>query len=346
VTPIHPYGNEADNVRRWDGAARGHYEVWYLTCNHVASNTGYWIRYTLESPIDGHGEPYAQLWFAHFDANDSSRTFAINRKFPIETMTATTSPFELAIGDCFIRHDSMRGALAGDGHEASWNLEWSPGPTHRHLPDVMYRRGGLGETTVLSPSLNMALNGTISVDGRNFELAGDPGAQTHLWGKKHAHSWAWGHCNAFEGNRDAALECLTVRLERGGQALPPLTIFTLYVDGEVHRFNQFRHTLLTRSEYGTAHYRFRGRNFSTRIEGEFSCRNEDMVVAPYVDPDGAPSWCSNTEVADLRVTVYGRSGLGRWREKARLVAPKRGHFEVGARQRDPAIVKDHVIIDV
>lgn len=341
------YANEADNARRWDGAARGHYEVWYLTANHVASNTGYWIRYALESPDAGCGEMYAQLWFAHFDANDSSRTFAINRKFPIETMVASASPFEVAIGDSLIRHDSMRGRLAGDGHEASWNLEWSPGATtHRQLPDVMYRRGGLGETTVLSPSINTTINGTIVVDGRTLQLAGDPGGQTHLWGRKHAHSWAWGHCNAFDDHPDAALECLTVRLQRGGQTLPPLTVFALYAGGEVHRFTQFRHTLLTRGEYGTAHYRFRGRNLSTRIEGEFSCRNEDMVVAPYIDPDGAPSWCSNTEVADLRVTVYERSGLGRWRETARLIAPGRGHFEVGSRQRDPAIVKDHVTIDV
>ena len=341
------YANEADNVRRWDGAAPGHYEVWYLTCNHVASNTGFWIRYTLESPLPGHGEPYAQLWFAHFDGNDSSRTFAINRKFPIETMLACAAPFEIAIGDSVVRHDAMRGHLAGDGHEASWDLEWSPGEhAHRHLPDVMYRRGGLGETTVLSPSVNTSISGAISVDGRTLDFAADPGAQTHLWGTKHAHSWAWGHCNGFQGQREAAFEALTVRLERGGRVLPPLTIFTLYVDGNVHRFNQFRHTLLTRSDYGTASYRFRGRNLTTRIEGEFSCRPEDMVVAPYVDPDGAPSWCANTEVADLRVTVYERSGLGRWRESIRLIAPKRGHFEVGGRERDPAIVKDHVTIEV
>ena len=71
-----PALSEADNVRVWDGHKRGHYEVWYVTFNHRESNTGYWIRYALESPEAGRGDPYAQLWFAHFDARDPERTFA------------------------------------------------------------------------------------------------------------------------------------------------------------------------------------------------------------------------------------------------------------------------------
>lgn len=335
----------ADNVRRWDGATPGHYEVWYLTCNHVASQTGYWIRYTMEAPLDGVGEPYAQLWFAQFDAKDPRRTFGINRKFPIAAMTATADPFGVAIAGNQLGHDRMRGAIAGDGHDARWDLQWIPAArTHHHLPDVMYARGGLGETTVLSPNLDVRLTGTITVDGRTLRLDGDPGGQTHVWGRKHAHAWAWGHCNAFDDHPDAAFEALTVRLRRRGVTLPPLTILTLYLGGETLAFNQFRHTAMNRGELGTGYYRFSAWKPTVRIEGEFSARPDDMVVAPYVDPDGAPSYCSNTEIGDLRITVWRRAGT-RWREAARLVAPRRGHFEVGGRERDPAVVKDHVTIE-
>ena len=117
------------------------------------------------------------------------------------------------------------------------------------------------------------------------------------------------------------------------------------LDGEVYRWKEFQHTLLTKAEMGTAHYQFRARRGRVRIEGEYSCRPEDMVVAPYEDPDGEASYCSNTEVADLRVTVWKREGLfGRWREHARLVAPGAGHFEIGSRTRDPSIEKDHVTV--
>lgn len=339
--------NQADNVRRWDGAKRGHYEVWYLTFNHLPSQTGYWIRYTLESPLSGHGEPYAQLWFARFDGANPDRTFGINRKVPVSTMVAEASPFSVAISGSRLTHQSAAGAIEGNGHQASWDLAWDPAPeTHRQLPGVMYRRGGLGDTTVLTPNLDVALRGTITVDGETLDLARAPGGQTHLWGRKHAHSWAWGHCNAFRDQPGAALETLTVRLERRGYVLPPLTVLCLYLDGRALRFNDYRNVPFTRGEFGTAFYRFTARGSRVRIEGEYSCRPEDMVVAHYHDPDGEPSFCANTEVADLRVTVFERSSrLSGWRERVRLLAPRSGHFEVATRQRDPAVVKDHVTVE-
>ncbi len=336
----------ADNLRRWDGTSRGHYEVWYVTFNHVASQTGYWIRYTLEAPLDGVGEPYAQLWFAQFDAKDPSRTFGINRKFPIASMTASGpgEPFAVAIAGNQLGHDRARGSLAVDGHDVRWDLRWTPASrTHRHLPDVMYARGGLGETTVLSPNLDIALVGTMVVDGRTLTLDGAPGGQTHVWGRKHANAWAWGHCNAFDDHPGAAFEALTVKLKRRGVTLPPLTVLGLYLDGEALAFNQFRHTAMNRGEFGTGYYRFRAWSPTVRLEGEFAARPDDMLVAHYHDPDGAASYCSNTEIGDLRITVFRRAGT-RWREAARLVAPRRGHFEVGARQRDPAVVRDHVTL--
>jgi hypothetical protein len=345
-TPARPATNTAtapDNVRRWDGAAKKHYEVWYLTANHRASQTGFWIRYTMESPIDG--EPYAQLWFAQFDARDPTRTFGINRKFPIASMTASADPFGVAIGGNQIVHDRIRGALAGDGHDARWDLRWVPSAkTHRHLPDVLYARGGISETCVLSPNLDVALVGSITVDGRTLQFDGEPGGQTHVWGRKHAHAWAWGHCNAFDDHPGAAFEGLCVRLKRGRVTLPPMTVVSLYLDGEPLLFNQFHHTPMNRGQFGSGFWRFQAWRPTVRIEGEFSARPEDMVVAHYEDPDGQPSFCSNTEIGDLRITVFRRAGTG-WKEQAKLFAPRRGHFEVGARERDPAVVKDHVLVE-
>jgi hypothetical protein len=334
----------ADNVRRWDGVTRGHYEVWYVTFHHAATQTGYWIRYTLEAPLDGVGEPYGQLWFARFDPRDPARTFGINRKFPIASMTAEASPFAVNLGGNLLRHDRARGALAGDGHDVRWDLSWQPAQTtHRHLPDVMYLRGGLGETTVLSPSLDAPVSGTLTVDGETITLAGERLGQTHLWGKKHAYAWAWGHCNAFDDRPGAAFEALTVRLRRRGVTFPPLTVLALYLDGEMLAFNQFRHTPLNRGEMGSGYYRFRAIGPAARLEGEFSARPDNMVLAPYVDPDGEPSYCANTCAGDLRITVFRRSG-GRYREAARLVAPRRGHFEVASRMRDPAVTHEHVTV--
>jgi hypothetical protein len=344
---------EADNVRRWDGQRRGHYEVWYLTLNDPGSRDGYWIRYTLEAPLDGHGEPYAQLWFARFDSSgvaDGARTFGINRKFPIASMVATGGapgePFSVSIGGNKLAHDCAKGALSGDGHSAEWDLRWTAAPKTLHqFPTFLYRGGGLAQTTVLSPNVDVVINGTITVDGKRFDLRDARGGQTHLWGKKHAYEWAWGHCNAFDDAPRAAFEVLSVRLMRRGFKLPPMTIATLWLDGEEIALNRIEQALLAPSyEHGTGRFRFVARSFTERLEGEFSCRPEDLVRASYTDPDGEPSYCHNSCIGDLRLTL-SRRVRGRWKETARLVAPRRGHFEVAGRTRDAAVTAEHVTVE-
>ena len=337
--------SEPDNVCRWDGHTPGHYEVWYLTLNQRASGTGTWIRYALEAPLAG--DARAELWFAHFDPRRPDRTFGIHRAFPIAETAAEASPFGVSLAGALLRHDRASGDLAGAGHRAAWNLSWSPAPrTHRHLPPLFYRtfgrRGSLGDSTVLSPNVDVAMQGWIEVDGTRLDLDGEPGGQTHLWGRKHAHAWAWGRATAFDGHPGAAIETLTARLERRGRVTPPLTALVLYLDGEELRFNGLRNIPFNRGHHGTGFYRFTAATASARVEGEFSCRPEDMLMAEYEDPDGEPTFCANTEVADLRVSVYRKSGpLGRWREAALLVAPRTAHFEVASRDRDPAIGKLH-----
>lgn len=333
---------EADNAMVWRPGQAGHYEVWYLTMNHRASRTGYWIRYTLEAPT--HGDAYAQLWFAFFSKDDPTKNFAINRRVPIASLVAQAAPFQVTIGDAVLRHDAMKGALSGDGHRVSWDLTWLPAArTHRHLPDLIYSTS-FADTRVLSPNLDVPVRGTIEVDGATYTMDGEPGGQTHVWGRKHAHEWAWGHCNAFEGRRGAALETLTARLKRRGVVLPALTVLTLYIDGERLGFTDFTDTLLGRGRFGTGTYTFAAQGAFARVEGEFTCRPEDMILTEYADPDGEAAWCANTETADLRVRVWRRAFLGRWREDHVLHAAGTGHFEVAKRSPDPAIITRHVVV--
>lgn len=344
VRPPRFTGTEADNAPIWDGQKRKHYEVWYLTLNHRASRTGFWIRYILEAPVAGRGEPYAEVWFAFFDAADPQRNFGLHQRYPLSAFRAQATPFAVGIGPHRLGHDAATGALAGNGHEARWNLSWLPAQhTYRQLPDLIYKTT-FADTRVLTPNLDVPFRGTITVDGRDYVCDGEPGGQTHLWGRKHAAAWAWGHCNAFEGRRGAALETLSARLERRGVLLPPLTVVGLELDGERLAWNGVRHLPLGRGRWSTARYAFQAASPEARIEGEYTCRPEDMILAEYADPDGDPCFCANTEVADLRVRVWRRSLLGRFKEAARLSAPQTGHFEIAARQPDAAITRKHVLL--
>ena len=82
---------------------------------------------------------------------------------------------------------------------------------------------------------------------------------------------------------------------------------------------------------------------TVKVEGELTCRPDQMVLAPYLDPDGTEVFCANTEIGDARVTVYRRAGLS-WREHRTLEASRRAHFELGGRVRDPAVTREHRLV--
>ena len=332
--------SEADNARHWPADARGVYEVWYTTWNHPQTDQGFWLRYITEHPVDG--PPRGELWFARFDPKRPDKTFGVHKRFP--EIVSSASPFRLAIGGAELAHDHAIGAVEGDGHAIRWDLRWAPAPTTlRLLPDIMYARGGLGETTVLSPNPRVQLSGTLVVDGEELAFDRAIAGQTHLWGKKHAFSWTWGRCAEFTDAPDALLELLCVRLARRGMLLPPMTLVVLDLEGEQYRFNQFRHVVKNRGSWRCGRTAFEAWSPTVRLEGELTCAPEDMVQAPYLDPDGTELWCCNTEIGDARVTVYKRAGLG-WKEFRRLEGRRRAHFEIGGRTRDPEVTRSHVLV--
>jgi hypothetical protein len=121
-------------------------------------------------------------------------------------------------------------------------------------------------------------------------------------------------------------------------------VCTLRLAGEELAFTRIDQALRApRAELATGRLRFAAGDLTTRVEGEFSCRPEDLVRTHYLDPDGEDSYCHNSCVGDLRVTVFRRVRT-RWREDLRLVAPRRGHFEIAGRAPDPAVTKDHVTV--
>jgi hypothetical protein len=334
---------EAFNHRHWDDARRGVYEVWYLTWNHPGTDQGFWLRYITEAPL--HGEPRAELWFARFDPARPDKTFGIHRPFGAGELTSQTAPFSLSIAGSRLGHDHAFGELSGDGHDIRWDLRWEPASREmRLLPDLAYVRGGIGETTVLSPNPRVPLSGTLLVDGEELAFDRAVMGQTHLWGRKHAYAWTWGRCAEFAGAPDAVLEIFGGRLRRRGVTLPPLTLVTLDLDGEQLRFNQFRHIARNRSTWQGSRVTFQAWSPLVRVEGELSCTPDQMVSAPYFDPDGTALYCANTEIGDARVVVYKRAGLT-WREHRRLEGRRRAHFELGGRVRDPAVVREHVHVD-
>jgi hypothetical protein len=326
---------DRDNRMVWDRRKRGHYEVWYLTLTDRPTGAAFWIRYTLESPQAGQGEPYAQLWFTSFAPDGGGGEEARHLQFPIDALSSEAAPFSVSIGEARLTHGSARGAI--EGH-ASWELEWEPAPeTHRHLPALAYAIP-ITSTTLLTPNPGVRFRGRIQVAGRSFELGDATGCQTHLWGRKHAESWAWVSCTTWDGGEQAHFEGITALVKRGGRTLPPMAVVGLTLDGRRHQVNSFRRALKTRSDWELGRWAFEAEGASARVEGEITHPVDALVLAEYHDPDGEPSFCHNSELATLRLRTELRDGrFSAWREGPLLTATGTAHAEWGARAANPSV---------
>jgi hypothetical protein len=332
------------NLRHWDDITRGVYEVWYLTFNHPGTGQGFWLRFVTEAPTESsdHG-PHAEIWCARFDRKNPAKTFGFHRRFPWATLQSQRDPFSISIDGNVLAHDHSHAKVSGDGHTIEWDLRWDAAPRELRLyPDLAYT-ANIGPTTAFTPNPRVPMTGTITVDGERLEFDRVAAGQTHLYGKKHAFAWTWAHCAELTGAPGALLEFLSARIQRYGRTLPPLTMAVLDLDGERHELNQFRHIAMNRASWKTGQVKFLARSATVKVEGELLCRPEEMITAPYVDPDGTRVFCANTEIGDVRMTVFKRKGLG-WREHRRLESIGRAHFEVGGRERDPAVAREHVTV--
>ncbi len=355
-TPLQTLVAQDCNRMAWRGQT-GHYEVWFLTLAHRESKTGFWIRYTLESPEAGHGPPYAELWFCRSDGKTPAKTFGIHRRCDIANLHSQQRPFVVRISGSELGHSHASGSLSGDGHNIRWDLHWD-GQSRPHLllPRALYSNPmGIAETIVLSPNHSIAVSGTIEIDGERYELHQTPGGQSHLWGKKHAYGWAWARCNAFDREDEkptqkpqAVFESLTVRLRRGPVVLP-LTMMSMYpdgFDGKEVAFKEWTDLPLTRAEYRTGSYVLSAEGPRTGLEVQFSCSADDMLRTEYVDPDGTPAFNHYAGAASCTMLLKRRLCPGAaWRIERTFRSEQGAQFEWAGRAGDSLVRKRHVLVN-
>lgn len=165
----------------------------------------------------------------------------------------------------------------------------------------------------------MPISGTVELDGDSIRYDGEPGCQSHRWGRRHARSWAWAHCSAWDGGEDAVFEGLGASPLPG---LPPLTFLYLRYGGEDLVFRR------ARGRFEFPSWTFSAANDRWRISGAAGLRPEAAVQVRYADPDGGGRHCVNSEIADVAMELYERSDRT-WRHAATLTSAGAAHFELG-----------------
>jgi hypothetical protein len=328
--------NLLDNAPRWDGTAAGHYEVWFLTLNHKATQRGFWLRYTIEAPETALSQqPSFEVWAGYFERKRPEANFVIHQPTSLSTLGVDReSGLVLKLDRAALYSEGSTGDIEAQGHQVSWDLSFVPNEeTYHHISPAMIRLAK-PSSFVLSPNLDTRFNGAITVDGREIVLKDEPGCQSHLWGRKHVDDWVWVHSNAFEKHPGTVFEGLAARPRRAGRTLPPVYSLMLNHRGEEHRFVRLRFAEQWQRRLGMGIWSFTASSRRLHIDGVAQCRLRDMLQVEYVDPDGEPLYCINSEVANLKIRLFRRVHGVRWRHVETISAIGTSHLEHASRQVD------------
>jgi hypothetical protein len=330
-----------ENRMRWDRRSTGFMEVWYATMNHRPSGSGIWLRYTLTSPDANVGAPYCELWGFVFGGKDVE-SFAGKERFSIDRLGSTNGRDDGAlvrIADAWLSENHLEGELSRDGRTLSWSIDFEPADRcYQHLPARIRKRAEKRVSTVCSPNLSVPFTGAVKVGDELLEIDGELGCQSHRWGSSHSHSWTWGHCSDFREDGDCVFEGVAARASLGPVPVPTSTFLYLRYDGVDIELNDLKTALRAKSTYEMPMWVFSAQNEQWKIAGAARATPERTLQVRYEDPDGSERYCANSEVADLALEVYKRSGRT-WISAGSLTAMQTAHLEFGRREAwsDPPV---------
>jgi hypothetical protein len=226
--------------------------------------------------------------------------------------------------------------MSGGVGDVRWSLRWAPGRAYEHVHPLL-RSDKLAKTMLVLAHADLAIDGTISFGGRLLELSGARGGQAHLWGSKHASSWAWVHCNDFrtlagEAVSDTFVDGVSVLAARGGRELGPSTPVVARVGGDDFHSTSPLRVFINRSTFALTGWRFEAVDGARKLIGEVDAERDQLAGVTYHDPDGELAYCYNSETASMRLHLYERARrVGGWAHRMTLLAPGRTHFEYAQR---------------
>lgn len=302
------------NALRWTAAVRGYYEVYYLTFNDLASETGCWIRYVVQAPEQPADSPGLELWFTFFDRGSPERSLGRFEHRPFATLESQATPFCLGFGGgpvdgrrfepAELRNGLARGGIGRGSRRVRWHLEW---PAESELilpfPETLYSSGDL-PGALLYPYPATQFTGTIEIGDRRLVIEDAPGEQSHIWGRKHPAHWLWAHCNLFAHDPAGYLEVSCIPASADGQ--PPVHMMIARIHGrEVRLISPLDGSTAT-SESTPGRWRFSAQSEYERVELEVTCPPDLILEAPYTDPDGSSCFCLHSDLATCRLRLFDR----------------------------------------
>lgn len=334
--------NEKDNLVIWTPENKGgHVESYFLKLNHVQEQAALWLKFTIYSPKGKPEDAVGEVWGIFFDVKKPEANVGAKETFPIsscalnpshpdplpqgerekdrgkdnEFSTPTlekgkTGDFGLKMGPSMFTNGKTRGKIKGnDGTEISWDLNFTTDkpPLHHFRFPKMYT-AKIPKSKAKSPHPDSRFSGTFSVGSRTFTIQNVPGMQGHNWGSEHAHTYAWAHCNAFEGMDGVYFEGFSSKVKIGPLLTPFLSSAFLFYEGKLLRFDTPGGMLSKKISVDFNRWTFEVANKTHILKGEVGAPKEFFCGLHYYDPSGHVSYCLNSKVSNAVVQLLDRGG--------------------------------------
>lgn len=298
----------ADNALRFGGRP-GHVESYFLRANHPSRPLALWLKATILAPLDG--PPVAEAWIIVFDG-ERGATFAHRQTQPFaEARVSGAGAPALAVQAAGLALSlgapgGATGTFVAPHGTAALELRWraDASPIARPLsilPWRALRTGPFPRSKLLTPFPSLRFSGRLDWPGGVVELTDWPGMQGHNWGREHAYEYAWGQC-LFPAD-DVMVEGFSARLRVAGRVLPRLSAMVVRRGARAFRFDTIFDAWRQRADVGPDTWALTLRNGASEATLAMDASGRPMVCLGYGNPDGQPSYCFNSKLAKVTLTV-------------------------------------------
>jgi Tocopherol cyclase len=280
----------------------GHVESWFLKANDPQGRRAIWLRWTVWAGSGEAQHAVAEAWAVAFGGAHGH--VATKTSVPFDRARFATGSTGASIDGCTLTAGAARGRVESGGRAISYDLtiDALEAPLLHFPHPWMYERP-FPRTKIVSPIPHARISGTVDVEGEPWLLEAWPGMVGHNWGAGNAESYAWGHCNAWDGEDDVVFEGFSARVRAAGVLLPMSTALCVRHHGTSYMLNGFVALARNHGSVSPRRWRFHGRGARVAIEGEMWADTEDFVGLFYPNPDGTMCYCLNSKLANAELTL-------------------------------------------
>ncbi|MEX0980958.1 MAG: tocopherol cyclase family protein [Bacteroidales bacterium] len=254
---------------------KNYFEGWYY--KHVdRSGSQVWsIIFGISHSADPHS--FIQVIEGKTGASDYIR-------FGKEAFSYDTDQLRITIGNNTITANSIELNLQGEIFSIGGSLSYSGGspfPQHLLAPGIMgwYTYAPFMECYHGVVSMNHALNGSLTINGKQTDFTGGKGYIEKDWGGSMPSDWIWMQCNHFIDAPEASMMISIARIPWLNGHFPGFLSF-VKVGEEVYRFATYNNSKISSIRVGDSTVRLQLTNRRNSIEVEVERNTTGQLKAP------------------------------------------------------------------